>query len=609
MCGISGFIGEAKNDCEGWRDILKHRGPDDCGSFRDSGVALFHTRLSIIDVSAAARQPMANEDETKWLVCNGEIYNAPQLRESLERKGHSFRSASDNEVLVHLFEEYGISMLPMVRGMFAFALYDRRKRELFLARDRFGIKPLVYAHLARDFYFASEIKAISQATDFPRIVDQRALELYRNLNYIPAPYTIWRDVKKIKPGHFLKVRQHDGSFEEVRYDREKFESYGGTYREAVDLLEERLQDSVKSHLLSDVPVGALLSGGLDSSLLVAMASKFCTQPMKTFTISYPGTPHYDESRYARMAARHIGTDHTEIRIGQEQAMETLQEIIDHLDEPFADSSLVPYALVSKAARAQVKVVLSGDGGDELFAGYSKYQGIALASEARILKPLLALAHKLNIREDRATFLGDKVRQIRKLSALMDCDCGMRIMQSIAMDDRVSEPLREEIGVLVEEAKALGLSGINLWLYVDSRFVLPYDMLCKSDIASMRYGLEVRVPFVDPEVYGCAFSLPGGFKLRGLTRKLILRQVARRYLPSAIINRQKQGFGIPLGSWMRGTFQETCRHSLQSSDFIDAGLIAPERAEELLSQHDGFEKDRFWEIWNLFVLANWWRRNL
>ncbi len=608
MCGISGYQGKVRGFP---REVLRHRGPDAMGALEEEGVGLFHCRLSILDLSEAGRQPMSNEDERLWLVFNGEIYNHKALREELEGRGHRFRSHSDAEVVLHGYETWGEEVLSRLRGMFAFALYDRERGELFLARDPFGIKPLVYAELPGAFVFASELRVLAGLPDFPRDLDETALVEYFRLNYIPHPRTIYRAARKLPPGHALRVRRGQIQQRWRWYTLPRLPA-PRTPDEAGAMLEETLKTSVRLHLEADVPVGAFLSGGLDSSLVVALAQEHHPD-LQTFTVAFPEYPVYDESAYARQVAEALQTRHTEIPVTAREARQVLDRVVDHLDEPFADSSLIPVSIVSEATRRHVKVALSGDGGDEFFAGYSKHQGLRLASLLTPYRFLLRPLAHLPLPERRGSRLGERIRQFRKLVRTLHSDPLRRLEQTLALIPMEElpmprlrhreDPLLPRIRALLQEAHTHGFRGMNAVLYVDAHLVLPGDMLWKVDTASMRVSLEVRVPFVDPEVARLAFSFPSAWKLHGFARKWILRRVARRWLPAAILQRPKGGFGIPIGEWMRRDMRQTVADTLFSPEAERLGL-EPAHLRRLWEEHQKGRRDRFWELWNLFVLIRW-----
>lgn len=625
MCGIAGFwLATREDEPQKWLEqmqaSLHHRGPDERGMFIDGPVGLASRRLSILDLEQG-RQPIFNEDRSVAVVYNGEIYNSPELRQELEQRGHRFTTRTDTEVLVHLYEEYGPELVKSLRGMFAFALYDRHKREMLLARDPFGIKPLIYAELPQGVFFASELRALLVFPGFPRVMDLEALRLYVEFNYIPAPFTIWKAARRLEPGCLLRLRE-GRVVEKRRYFQLQPRPWPGTLEEAVDELDEALRESVGAHLLSDVPVGAFLSGGLDSSLVCALAQRALPTPLRTFTVTFPEWPVYDESCYARLVSRHLGTRHEEIPVTVREAVDALNEVVEHLDEPFADSSLINVAIISKVARKHVKVVLSGDGGDEFFAGYNKYQGLRLAGylSSSPFRAALRVAARLPWPERRGNHIGNRIRQFRKLVAFLHPDPFERYRRATLMTEphlasRLLNDLHDletedtcPLRVVYEEARQLFTRGdeVNRWLWADVRFVLPYDMLQKVDTASMRYGLEVRVPLVDVKVAQLAFRLPGDWKLKGLERKWILKRVATRYLPSQVIRRPKGGFGIPVGEWLRrelrGEFEAVLSPQALQGSVWNAGAV-----QSLLREHVLGRRDRFWELWNVYVFERWRRK--
>jgi len=618
MCGITGFWKRpsgAEGDLGTMTKTLVHRGPDEGGLFAEGPVGLGNRRLSILDLEGG-RQPVYNEDGSLVVVYNGEIYNYPSLRRALEARGHRFSTSADTEILVHAYEEYGLEFMSHLRGMFAFALYDRHRRRLILARDPFGIKPLIYTELPQGVFFASEIRALLALPFFPREPDLQALALYAAFNYIPAPFTAWKAARRLPPGHWMLIEE--GHIQFVRsYVTWPSEPAPTTIDEAIARLQDTLAESVQAHLLADVPVGAFLSGGLDSSLVVALAQQSASQPLRTFTVSFPDWPTYDEARYARIVARALGTQHHEIPVTAHEIQEVLWASVQHLDEPFADSSLVNVALISKVAREQVKVVLSGDGGDEFFAGYNKYQGLEMARRLRFLGKGGAWLAQLPWPERRGTKIGERLRQMRKLLRLMRPEAFERyIRATLATDleawrqrlapsafpspEDVLRPIWQEAQVRYPD------DPVNRWLWSDVHFVLPYDMLRKVDTASMMHSLEVRVPFVDREVARLAFRLPGRWKLAGLQRKWILRQIARHLLPQEIIQRPKGGFGIPIGEWMRSELREMFAEYLRPEALCKA-MWNPQVVTRLWTEHQTGRRDRFWDLWNIFVFEVWRRQ--
>ena len=621
MCGIAGMqmsrgVPADRDLLQRLNDLIAHRGPDGDGFFHENNVGIGNRRLSIIDLEGGD-QPIFNEDRNIVVVYNGEIYNSVELRENLISQGHQFYTQCDTEVLVHLFEEYGVDMVPHLRGMFAFAIYSKNTGELFVGRDALGIKPLFYTELGGNFYFSSELRSLLSLEDFSKAIDPEAFKFYVTLNYIPAPYTIWRDAKRLEPGHWLLVK--DGRIiDRGRHFKIDESAQQRDLDEMLHLLDTTLNDSVGKHLLADVPVGSFLSGGLDSSLVTALAQRQTAEQLRTFTVSFPDYPTYDESGYAKIVADHLGTDHTEIPVTATEGSASMIDTLNHLDEPFADSSLIPVGIISRMTRKHVKVALSGDGGDELFAGYNKYQGLWLADRFGAAAPLMRLTAKLPISETRGTRFGEKWRQFRKLSRLMAGDpVDRHLSATISLEPGLRDQLlqshlgngralEDQLHRIWREGQSAGYGGIDLSLYTDVNFVLPFDMLHKVDVSSMQHSLEVRVPFVDPVVTQLAFQIPASLKLREGRRKWILHKVAESYLPQSILTRPKGGFGIPIGEWFRDDLQDTVRELLSPQNLSQSGPWNTACVDNLLDEHFSMRRDRFWEIWNILVFE-WWRQ--
>lgn len=621
MCGIAGMQlsgGHAIDQglLHRMNDLIAHRGPDGDGFFHEKNTGIGNRRLSIIDLEHGD-QPIFNEDKSVVVCYNGEIYNSPELRRELIEKGHEFYTHADTEVLVHLYEEYGVEMLPKIRGMFAFSIYNRNSGELFLARDPLGIKPLFYTELDSGLYYASELRSLLHLSEFSRQIDPGAFRLYVTLNYIPAPWTIWKAAKRLEPGHWLKVKNGEIA-DHGRYYKIEERPWDGDLEGAIEELDEILNHSVSEHLLSDVPLGAFLSGGLDSSLVTAIAQRHTDEPLRTYTVSFPDYPTYDETSYAQIVADELKTDHHVIPVSAAEGSEVMTESLEHLDEPFADSSLVPVSIISKVTRQHVKVALSGDGGDELFAGYNKYQGLWLAERFGAAAPLMRIAARLPISETRGTKLGERWRQFRKLSRLMSSDpLETHKRATISLEPELEQHLIKNshqngdllsgrLRALWQEGQQAGLKGLNLSLYTDVNFVLPYDMLHKVDVSSMQHSLEVRVPFVDPVVAGMAFRLPHNWKLRDGQRKWILNRVAEKYLPKSIIQRPKGGFGIPIGEWFRSDLQDQVHELLGPKQMESSEAWNAAGVKQIIDEHFSYRRDRFWELWNLFVFE-WWSK--
>lgn len=639
MCGICGKI--AYNNATVDEDLLRrmcrvmsYRGPDDEGIFLRSAqesqglkveLGLGHRRLSIIDLSEAGRQPISNEDETVWMVYNGEIYNFQPLREELIKRGHSFSSRTDSEVIIHLYEEEGIGCVERLNGMFAFSLWDDSRGKLFLCRDRIGIKPLVYYWDGTSLVFASEIKAILQDGQIKRELDWTGLGLYLGLNYIPAPWTIFKNIKKLYPGCYLMAEK--GKVTVNRYWRiksplessNKIESFSNQKRR----LYEVMNDAVRQRLISDVPLGAFLSGGVDSSIIVGLMARNMDRPVKTFSIGYKDIPLYDETNYAREVARFNGTDHHEFKLTAKEVLETFPTVLDNLDEPFADSSIIPTYVVSREARQEVAVALSGDGADELFAGYRVYQGEYWARfynllpevlRKRVIRPVFAHLH-----DSRESLVLEYLRRAKKFIDGVDSSLEKRVnaWREIFCEDALHSILREEILQKIHLKTTQELSAdrlnefrgdpINKMLYLDVTESLPNDMLNKVDRMSMRNSLEVRVPFLDHRVVDFAFNIEGKNKLRGMKRKYILMETFKPILPPMIHSRPKWGFEIPISNWLKKDLRFLIDEYL-SEEFIKRQQIFNyDHVQEIVKSHLNQKRDTSWQLWNLIVLGHWYRK--
>ncbi len=633
MCGICGklnFSG-SKVDEELLRRmtaLMEHRGPDDVGFYlnhRDEiSCGLAHRRLSIIDLSPAGRQPMANEDETVRMVCNGEIYNFQSLRDELKKKGHCFRSATDGEVIIHLYEEEGADFVRRLEGMFAFALWDEKQETLILGRDPIGIKPLVYCWNGSSLIFASELKALLQDPDLPRQMDMEALELYLCLNYIPAPYTIFKGIRKLRAGHILMFRK--GTLRE-----ERFWNVGegqcdgvaetGDFESAKANLFRTLDEAVRSQMIADVPLGAFLSGGIDSSIIVALMARHSSRPVKTYSIGYDDMPMFDETGYAREVARMHRTDHHEIRLKAADMIGIIPEILASLDEPFADSSAVPTFLVSRETAREVKVALSGDGGDELFAGYRMYQGEQLyAGYARIppfLRKRLIEPVLLNLPESRDRQILERIRRIRKFIRGAGDKFEGRFY---AWNEIFSRELRERLAIRREGVDSdLGKKifserlnefpgdDINRMLYADLNVSLPGDMLRKVDAMSMQNSLEVRVPMLDRRVCKLAFSIPGDWKIRKGIGKYILIETFKDILPASLHRRPKWGFEMPVSQWLKKEISYLIEEHLDRRVIERQGIFNYTPVKELVDGLRSGRHETSWQLWNLIAFQAWYAR--
>jgi asparagine synthase (glutamine-hydrolysing) len=632
MCGIVGFLTSNIVDIpdrevlRAMREILSHRGPDDWGEYirplDEKGPFVFfgHRRLSIIDL-ASGHQPLANEDETVWVIFNGEIYNFNELREELKGRGHQFLTRSDTEVIVHSYEEYGEECFKRFNGMFAIGIWDEKRNRLVLARDRLGKKPLYYSSINETFLFASELKAIVLYPAFPRKIDPLSLMKYLFFEFIPCPHTIFKEAKKIPAASYLiwdkkgiKVRQYWSPFDPPEGEKNLSEA------EAELKMMELLKESVKRRLISDVPLGVFLSGGIDSSAITALAQKEVPGKIKTFSIGFED-PSFDESKYASLASKYIGTEHHEQTMTPVDLLNIVPGLPDILDEPMADASILPTYLLSKFTRGHVTVALGGDGGDELFGGYPTYLAHKFAksyerffgffhSVSNFLASLLPVSDN-NISFDFKVkkFLSgigypDGVRNSVWLGSFSFPDLEKVISPEIR---NLSDPHRlvEEISSYEKEIPASDLT--TLLQYLDLKLYLQESILVKVDRASMACSLEVRAPFLDYELVEFVMGLPSHYKLKGLTSKYILKKAMKNYLPGEVIERKKKGFGVPIAKWVKGPLKELFGDLLSPDRIKREGFLNPESVTTLLQDHLLNRKDNRKQLWTLLVWELWVNR--
>jgi len=623
MCGICGKLNFSKDEqverrlIEQMCQVLSHRGPDDEGVYVKGNFGLGHRRLSIIDLTPAGHQPMGNEDKTVWISFNGEIYNYLELREQLECRGHRFISSTDTETILHLYEEEGVECLNRLRGMFAFAIYDENNERLFLARDRVGKKPLVYA-LKDDFLiFASEIKALLLDPTMKREVDFVALHHYLTYEYCPSPLTIFKGISKLPPAHFLtweKGRVKIERYWDLSYREKLILAHEEEYEER---FKEIFEESVRIRMRSDVPLGAFLSGGIDSSATVAFMSKLNSRPVKTFSIGFE-EEEYNELPYAKIVADRFKTDHHEFLV-KPDAVEVLPRLVYYYNEPFADSSAIPTYYVSRLTRGHVTVALNGDGGDESFAGYERYIADRLAGYYQMVpaivreKVIRRMVESLPHSENRRNFFRRLKRFVRGISEQPE----RRYVRWICFfdnemkDDLYSREFKSMV-LGIDSAdltvqwygKADGKSFIDRTLYVDVMSYLPDDLLVKVDIASMANSLEARSPFLDHTLMEFAASLPSELKLKRVNTKYLLKQLLKDILPPEILKRKKMGFGVPLDRWFRRELKEMAYDTLLSQSALNRGYFKRESIEKLLNEHVSMKADHSYRIWALLFLELW-----
>jgi asparagine synthase (glutamine-hydrolysing) len=583
---------------------LVHRGPDSSGEHVDGPVALAARRLSIIDLETGD-QPIGNEDGTLHVVQNGEIYNYRELRRELERGGHRFATSGDTEVLVHLYEEHGDAFAERLRGMFALAIWDARRRRLVLARDRFGIKPLYYRADAEGLVFASELRALRRDE-----IDLDALEAFLAFNSIPAPLTIFRGTRKLPPGHLLVWDQGSGLRIE-RFARAApvpvAEERGDDDAELVEELRARIRDSVRAHLVSDVPVGVLLSGGVDSSLLAALAAEEGSEPLRTFSIGFEERS-FDEVADARLVADRYGTRHRELVLRPNAAL-LLPALAEAFDEPFADSSALPTYLVSRLAAEDVKVALSGEGGDELFGGYYTYAADLLAARvgglARLARPLV---ERLPSSDARAS-LDYRAKRFVRAAHLPPLERHHGWKEIFSAEARAELTGRrasfDPIDLLrARYAETEGADALARLQDVDLGLYLVDDLLVKTDRASMAHSLEARVPYLDTVVTNLALALPTRHKVRGFRKKVLLRKAAEPLLPARIVHGRKRGFSIPAAAWLRGELEPFARETLARERLERQGYFRPEAVARVLDDHVAGREDLSRQLWGLLAFTLW-----
>ncbi len=615
MCGICGIVslrGERtdRSVLERMNRTLAHRGPDSEGFFVDGPIGLAMKRLSIIDITGGD-QPIANERGDVHVIQNGEIYNFRELRVGLEQQGHRFATDSDTEVLVHLYEQEGLQFAKQLRGMFAIAVWDARAQRLLLARDPFGIKPLYYRLGSTELLFASELKALLQHPSCSRELDLDALEAFLAFSSIPAPHSIFAEIRKLPAGHVLVYE--DGRLRLERFARPTpVQSSELRTESEADLAEEvrqRLRDSVRAHLIADVPVGVMLSGGIDSSALVALAAEESSDRVSTFSIGFEERS-YDERHLARLVAQRFGTDHHEL-VARPDAVQLLPELVEVYDEPFADSSAIPTYLVSKLASEHVKVVLSGEGGDEFFGGYYTYAADLLAPRLRAVATLVRpLVERLPSSSSKASLDYRAKRFVRAahLPPLERHHAWKEIFSPSARAALVDPSRRgtsDPVALLAARyAETAGSTELSRLQDVDVGVYLTDDLLVKTDRASMAHSLEARVPFCDPVVAELALALPDKHKVRGLAKKRLLRRAVAPLLPREIVRAKKQGFSIPAASWLRNELQPLARDMLSPTRVRAQGVFVPETVTALLDRHTSGNEDLSRQLWALLAFSLW-----
>lgn len=620
MCGISGKLyfnkdkSVSREEIEKMSKAVSHRGPDDEGIFIDKNIGLGHRRLSIIDLSPAGHQPMSDNEGKIWIVFNGEIYNFLELRQGLEKSGIKFKSKSDTEVIINLYKKYGVNCLKYLRGMFAFAIWDSEKRQLFLARDRVGKKPLKYYLDNGVFIFASELKAILTNLEVKKEIDYDAIDEYLTYQYVPHPKTGFKNIWKLEPAHFLVIKENGQVVKQRYWQLDYSQKLNLTEAEWENTILVKLKESVGLRLISDVPLGAHLSGGIDSSLVVALMAQQTKEPVKTFSIGFKESD-YNELPYARLVAQRYKTDHQEF-IVEPNAIELLPKLVRQYEEPYADSSALPTWYLSEVTRKHVTVALNGDGGDENFAGYQRYNAMQLFNTLKMI-PFKNLLKKISQTAYRLT----KAKIFRQGYRLLDSyapnpvDFYLNIIDYFGQKEKnliYTEELKQKmagsrwqtfIKEIFDETK--NLDWLDKALYFDINAGLPDDLLTKIDIASMAHGLEIRSPFLDHEFMELTAKMPSNLKMRGHNKKYLLKKIAYKLIPKECIEKTKWGFSVPLEYWFRGKLKNYLREELLDKKYLDYGF-KKRGIEKIIEDHESHRQNYANQLWALLTLNHWFK---
>lgn len=624
MCGIVGIATLdldriSENVLQAMNGAIVHRGPDEDGFFIKENVGLGVRRLSIIDLSSG-RQPIFNHDKTKVIVFNGEIYNFQTLRDDLEKKGNTFYTCSDTEVIIQLYEKYGVDCVAHLRGMFAFAIWDSVEKTLFIARDRAGQKPLLYSHQSNgDIIFGSEFRALLQHPNISKEVDYKAINSYLSYACVPSPRTAFKRIRKLEPGHWLRWK--NGKVSTERYWFPNFsKKINITPKKAEEETLRVLREATKLRLISEVPLGAFLSGGVDSSTIVALMAQESRNPVKTFSVGFE-EQDFSELKFARQVAKHVGAEHSEF-IVKPDALEVLPKLVDHYGEPYADASAIPTYYVSKKTRKHVTVALNGDGGDESFAGYERYSAMRVAElynrfPSSLIKKLIEKPIKMI---PTSELKRSRLRDIKKLLQAASLPKNKRYFHWVTVFRELEKRQLYTKEFQAEFSDNQPLDFVNKWflkangfgiidtaLLVDQMTYLPNDLLVKVDIASMANSLEARSPFLDHKVIEFAASLPESIKMRHIATKSLLKRVAAKLVPRKVVYRRKVGFGVPIGKWFRNEMKDFVTEVLLSEKFIKRGIFRPKFVSRLLNDHIECRRDYTNQIWSLLMLELWFQK--
>lgn len=624
MCGITGFYSvEDKNMLQRMTESLHHRGPDQYGYYSDARCSLGHRRLSIIDLSEKGRQPLSNTDGSLWIVFNGEIYNFKELRDMLEKKGYHFSSETDTEVIIHAYEAFGTGCLQYLNGIFAFAIWDTKKKQLFLARDRIGVKPLYYAEKENNLFFASELKALLEHHDVQRLLNTQAVNEYLNLRFIPGPETIFKEIRKLQPGHFLLKDKERTIIQQYWFfsmePEEKSEQYFAKQVRA------QIEQSVKMQMVSDVPLGAFLSGGIDSSAVVACMAKASETPIHTYSVTFSEKERDEEMRYARLIAEKFHTEHTEIEVHMD-TFKLLPKIVWHMDEPFGDPAALPTYLLAQATKKYATVILTGDGPDEIFGGYEQFRFMTIFHDynkfvpkiigKKIIPKLIEKTPK-NILDKYFKYsaslgeegmkrfykiidsLGDNPAMYNNLISVFTEEESRALFSDRNID--VKKTQKDIAQYIPNNAKKETLT--NAMLYYDTKVTLPDDFLMKVDKTTMAHAIEARVPFLDHKMVELAARIPGRYKINFVKEKYILKQAMKDVLPKEIIQRRKERFFVPIDDWLSKEIKNTAETTIMNSP-LTKQLFQKEQIEKMFKNHATSRLYYSRQIWNLLNLALW-----
>lgn len=627
MCGITGIYcfedssTNYKNQVEAANNAMKNRGPDHQGVFQHNRIALGHVRLSIIDTSAGAHQPFTEENERYTIVFNGEVFNFQELKADLINKGYSFFTSSDTEVVLKSYIEYGSECMKRFNGFFAFAIYDKQTEELFIARDRMGIKPFLFYHDQNRLVFASEMKALLKY-DIPREIDNTTLFQYFQLNYTPSPWSIFKGVAKLEPGSWMKIIKNKiekGTYYTMPiFDEAKAPK---DYDSAKKTLHELLDAAVKRRLISDVPLGSFLSGGIDSSVISALAAKY-TPNLNTFSIGYADEPMFDETHYAEMVAKKLGTNHHVFKLTNNDLYSVLHRVLDAIDEPFADSSALAVNILSYYTKKHVTVALSGDGADEMFSGYNKHSAELKARQSSLLNSLVKLGSPIwkAMPQSRNGRFSNTFRQLSRFAEGLKLNPAERywLWACISNENQVSKLLKTPLDIKTYKSRKHEIlsnitqkGSLNEVLYTDLKLVLQGDMLTKVDLMSMDHALEIRTPFLDYTLVDFANSLPVDYKINSSLRKKIVQDTFRSILPKELFNRPKHGFEVPLLKWFRGELKSMITDDLLNPKFIEEQQIFDMKTIDVLLQKmfSSNPGDAAAKVWALIVFQYWWKKTM